>query len=337
MAEIIASDLKDVLSRLSSILTNKGLIENADKFVFNEKTIHVFNGETFIMANFETGVSGGVEGLSLLKYVEKLSTAKVFIEQGENKIDIKKGKSIASFVVEEMADVPVDLNEINWRKAPPNFIPALTACSYTCSQDYTDMRLVVVHVNGEYAESTDQERITRYKLDRRMKEELFIPAEIVPYLAKAKIVHYAKTEDWMLFENQTGDIICHRNVKLGEEYINLEEIVNKCSEGKTLELPDKMYDAVEKAAIFQQDIRIESDRKITVRCKGQKIRIESSGTHGNFLEILPCEIEENFLFTVNPAFLTQIMEKSNTVYFHSDYMRIETDDYVFLTTLACEQ
>lgn len=336
MAEIIASDLKDVLNRLSSILTSKGLIENADKFVFNKDTIHVFNGETFIMANFESDVCGGVEGLSLLKYVEKLSTSKVEIEQGEGKIDLKKGKSIASFIVEEMADLPLDLSDIKWHTAPTNFIPALNACSYTCGQDYTDMRLVVVHVCGTTAESTDQERITRYKLDRRMKDEFFIPAEIVPYLAKAKIVHYAKTEDWMLFENQSGDIICHRNIRLGEEYINLQEIVEKCSEGKPLELPDKMYDAVEKAAIFQSDVKIDSDRKITVRCKGQKIRIESNGTHGNFLEILPCDIEENFMFTVNPAFLTQIMEKSNTVYFHSDYMRIETDDYVFLTTLASE-
>lgn len=334
--EIIASDLKDVLSRLSVVLTNKGMVENADKFVFNKETVHVFDGQTFMVANFATGVEGGVEGSSLLKYIEKLSTNTVEINQVEQKISIKKGRSVASFVIENSSEFPVNLSEISWRKAPGNFIPAITACSYTCGQDYTDMRLVVVHIAGEYAESTDQERITRFKLDRPIKDELFIPANIVPYLSKAKIVKYALTEDWMFFENQAGDVICHRNVSLGEDYENLEQIVKNNSGGKPLELPDKMYDAVEKAAIFQNDIKIEADRRIAVRCKAGKIRIESNGTHGNFLEVIPCDIEESFCFTVNPAFLMQIMEKSNTVLFHDDFMKIENENYVFLTTLAVE-
>jgi len=335
--EVIASDLKDVLDRLSNILTNKGIVEDANKFVFNNETIHVFDGETFIRANFKTDVSGAVEGQSFLKYIDKLGTAKITIAKDEGKINIKKGRSVASFVVEEDVSMPVEPDELPWKKAPGNLIQALTTCSYTCGQDYTDMRSVVIHVAGDFAESTDEERITRYKLNRSIKSEFFVPADIVPFLAKAKVVQYAKTDDWMFFENQNGDLICHRNITFGEPYEDLEKVVNECNEGNPIELPDKMYDAVEKAAIFQSDLKVESDRRVTIRCKGGKIRVESRGTHGNFLEILPCAIEGSFSFLINPAFLMQIMEKSNSIFFHQDYIRIQTEDHVFLTSLAAEQ
>lgn len=334
--EIIASDLKEVLARLSTVLTNKGIVEAADKFVFNEETIHVFDGETFIRANFESGLKGAVEGQSILKYIDKLGTAKIELTQAEGSITVKKGRSIATFVIEDEENLPIDISEIKWRKAPSNFIQAITSCAYICSQDLSDMRLCVIHVKGEFAESTDEERINRFKLDHSVRAELLIPFDIVPYLSKAKVTRYAQTEDWMLFENQAGDLVCHRNITLGEDYQNLEQIVQECDGGNVVELPDKMYDAIEKAAIFQSDLKIKSDRKVTVRCKAGKIRIESHGTHGNFFEVLPTEISESFSFVTNPDFLLQIMEKSNTVFFHPDYIRIQNGDNVFLTSLANE-
>lgn len=335
--EIIASDLKDVLNRLSGILTNKGIVENADRFIFNKETIHVFDGETFIQCQFQSGITGAVEGQSFYKYIEKMSTSKIELVQGEDCINVKKGRAVASFKIEDQNDAPIDMNkEVTWRKCPSNLVQALTACSYTCGKDFTDMRTVVVHIKGNIAESTDEERITRFTLDRKVKDEFFVPVDLINHLSRSKITQYTLSDDWIWFQNQNGDIICHRNIVFGEDYQNLEEVVDQCQEGKAIELPDKMYDAVEKAAIFQADLKIESDRKIIIRCKSGKIRVESHGTHGNFCEILSTDLEESFSFSINPAFLMQIMEKSNSIFFHSDYIRIESQDYVFLTTIAAE-
>lgn len=335
--EIIASDLKDALSRLAGVLTNKGLVEGSESFIFNENTIHVFDGETFIEVTFETGVKGAVEGQSFLKYIEKMGTAKIEISQNDKCVNIKKGKAVASFLVQDEDSAPPVQDTDTWMKAPDNFLAALNACSFTVGKDYTDMRTVVIHMKDSYAESTDEERITRFKLGKKIKCELFIPVDLVPALSRAKITHYSQSEDWMSFKNQEGDRICHRNIALGDSYQDLASVVNECNEGEKIEFPDKMYDAIEKAAIFQANLKIESDRKITVRSRAGKIRIESHGTHGNFSETLTSGLEQNFAFIINPAFMLQIMEKSNTVYFHADYIRIETEDYVFLTSLNSEE
>lgn len=334
--EIIASDLKEVLARLLNILTNKGLVENANKFIFSGDKIHVFDGQTFIQVNFKTEIFGSVEGDSFFKYIEKMGTAKIEMTQTEDKVNVKRGKSVASFVTEKDEDCPIVIDGVEWKKAPENFLAGLNACSYTCGEDYTDMRSVVIHVKNNFVESTDGERITRFTLSSKVRGELFIPKDLVSFLTKGKIVSYAQTEEWMFFKNQNSDLICHRCISLAEEYEDLGKVVEGCNEGEKLELPEKMYDSIEKAAIFQNDVKVESDKRITIRCKGEKLRIESNGSHGNFLEIINSNIQRNFAFSINPNFLMQIMEKSNQILFHEDYIRIEAEEYVFLTCLAGE-
>lgn len=335
--EIIASELKEVLNRLSGILTNKGIVDNSDRFIFKEDVVYAFDGETLIQSKFETGVRGAVEGQSFLKYLDKMANSKIELVQNENCIDVKKGRSVASFKTEVENELPIEINnEIDWKKCPANLLEAMTACSYTCGHDYTDMRTVVVHVKGDVAESTDEERITRYSLKKKVKDEFFVPVDLINHLSRFGIVNYALSSDWLWFKNQNDDIICHRNISFGQEYPDLEQIVQQCQEGKTINFPDKMYDAVEKAAIFQSDLKIESDRKIVIRCKSNKIKVESHGTHGDYCEVLNTDLDKSFSFAINPSFLMQIMEKSDSIFFHPDYIRIETDNYVFLTTLAAE-
>lgn len=334
--EIASKNLSEILGRLSGVLTNKGLVENSDKFVFNGDSIVVFNGETMICVEFDTGIKGAVQGASILKYLEKIGDVDIDIERVENSINIKKGRSVASFVVDDVDGMPLDISNIKWNKIPENFSKCIDACCPVCGNDFSDMRVVVMHVKDDYCESTDQQRLIRYQMTENIKDEFYIPVDLASFLTRVKVTHYSLDEEWIFFKNQQGDIICHRQISLADDYFDLGEIIAACNDGEEIQFPEKLYDSVEKASIFQNDIKIQTDRKITIRCKKGKIRIESNGMYGNYSEVIKTDIESDFQFVINPGFLTEIMEKSNKVCLSEESLRIDGDNYVFLTTLAAE-
>jgi len=335
--DTVASDLKSILGRLAVLLSDKGMIENCDKFHFSNDFIYVFNGQTFILARFESGITGSVDGELFHKLIDKMGTSKISIEATDTEVVVTKGRAVARFALDKADECPIDLNIDTWKEAPENFVSGLMTASLTCGNDRTDFRTMVIHAFEGIIESSDSLRITQFKLSSPMEDELFIPSDIVKFLNRAKITRYSKSESWIYFENQTGDIICHRIAVFGEKYPDLTALLEANSDGKKITFPERMYEAAETAGIFQDDVKNDPDKRITVVCKAKTMRISSKGSAGSYTVPLPVDFDDVIRFSIQPAFLLQAMEKGNDIFLNANCLKVVTSDYVYLTSLSSEE
>ena len=329
--EVIASDLKQVLDNLNSVISTKGLVENCDKFVFNKDGIFAFNGETFVAVNFKNDLKGAVQGSTFYKIIDKHNTNKINIEiDGENLI-VKKGKSKSLFPFDSDAKCPIPLKIKKWLDLPNNFLEAVNVCSYTTGKDYTDMRTVCIHVKGAVAESSDSFRMSVFKLENEIKDELFIPTDALKFFNKCKPIKYCKTKDWCYYQDLNGTIVCHRDISFSDAYPDLSSILAQEEGYYELELPEKLYDSLEKASVFL-DGKVENDKFVSISSSGGKLKILSKGNGGQYSETLKVSFADKIKFDVHPNYMMSAIERNSTIQINENTIKISSES---CTNLIC--
>jgi hypothetical protein len=93
-------ELVNILKLLLINNKNKDVIdgmEMQDHFCFNDSEIFMYDGVVFSSANYETGISGGVEYSMFLKFIESLVDDEIVLTQNKNKLIVSDSKSNATF------------------------------------------------------------------------------------------------------------------------------------------------------------------------------------------------------------------------------------------------
>lgn len=330
--QISVQQFSDAIKRVSSILKEKGVLDTDDKIFFDEGGVFAASGGSFVFIPLQCEFRCCVNGVELAAYCLKLSGGDIDVNLKDNALSIAQGRSSARF---ELFDCVLESPrcEGDGQKLPSRFFESLSLAAQGCGNDYSDMRTMVIHCSGEIVEATDEQRIIRCSLEKAIKGDFIIPFSFISVLGMFEPCYLYDMSDWVLFKDENEAICGHRKISLQSLYPDLGEVLNNCSGGQLVKFPEKMYDAVNKAAVFQARIRFENERKISVKCKNGRLRIESKGGSGSFCEVLPIDCDSNFSFVINPAFLQNMMEKSVSIKVAKEYMRIESDNYVYLTSL----
>lgn len=331
----ISVDLfKDSVKKASSIIKDKGTLDTDDKLVFDGERLYGNCDGRFVSVPFKGDFKACVNGVDLAAYCAKLSGVDMEITVKENALSIVQGRSSARF---ELFDSDIDApDEGEWKGIPQRFIESVLLTSQGCGNDYSDIRTVVIHFAPGFAEANDGQRIVRSNFESGMDGEFLMPNSFVPVLSMFEVTEYCELEDWMLFRDEDGAVFGHRKIAALESYksLNLDSVLDECSGGQEVKFPEKLYDAVNKAAVFLSKAKFESEKRITIKCKGGRLRVESHGGSGAFCEVMPIESKGNFGFQINPKFLLDMLEKSVVIKIANEYMRIESENYVYLTSLS---
>lgn len=330
--EFIASDIKRQLDKLNSLLSNKGLVENSNRFVFDEEGIFAFDGETFVATIFPTELFGAVEGETFYKFIEKLGANKISIEEEENEIIIRKGRSESRFSFEKEVSCPLDLVIDEWKDLPSNFLEALNICSYTTGSDYTDMRTVCIHVKDNICESSDIYRITIFEMQGKIEDELFIPNDVLTFFNKSKPVRYCVRENWVYYEDIDGTIIAHRKPTFEKDYPDLRSKVMQLTDFHIIELPEKLYESLDKSSVFLEG-KFEGDKFVTIICDDGKLALESKNIGKQYNDQMRVHFKDKIKFEINPVFLMQMMEKSNQVHVNEQVIKIDDGGCIYVASL----
>lgn len=330
--ELIASDLKLQLDKLNALLSAKGLVEGANKFSFDEEGIYAFNGEVFIATIFPTDLYGAVEGDIFNKLINKLGANKIDIVKENEELVIKKGRSESRMAFDTDIKCPIDLSVNKWKSLPEDFIEAINVCSYTTGSDYTDMRTVCIHLKGDVCEASDVFRITIFKMKSAIKDELFIPNDILPFFNKSKPIKYCVVDNWTYFEDLDGTIIAHRQPTFEGKYPNLQEKISSLKDFHLVELPEKLYESLDKASIFL-DGKFEGDKFVSITCNEGTLTLDSKATGRCYKDQMRINFKDHIKFDVNPTHLMQIMEKASIVHVNSSIIKIDNPNCTYVAAL----
>ena len=328
----VANELKQLLLPLSRIVATKDTTENGDKFIFDGKKVYAFNGEIFACQELETDFQCAVVAETLFKMISKYDMNEIEIDMGDDGfLHVKKGTNDTTFNIEEEFECPLSTKKVNWAKLPEEFANAITVCSYTTGNDFTEIRGVCVHVEGSVVESTDSTRVTQYFLDGEVDDEMFIPKTLIKYIGQINPVEYAVTKDWLYFRNSSRVTMAFRKTVV-KDYYDLQEIVDSHMEGKEIVLPDKVVDALEKAEIVLTN-EFEGDRFVTIKAKKGKLIITGKGNGGHHKSQMKVKFDDEVSFEVNPRSMIEMLINGNTLILNEDSIVMETENAVLLTTL----
>lgn len=331
--EFIASDIKSQLDKLNALLSTKGLVENSDKFVFDKEGIFAFDGETFIATIFETDIAGAVEGETFYKLISKYGANKITIKIEGSEMVIIKGRSEARLAFDNEIECPIDLFVDDWKELPEDFIEAINIASYTTGKDYTDMRTVCIHLKEGVCESSDSYRITVFQMKEAIQDELFIPNDILTFFNRSKPIEYSLKENWVYYQDLDGTIIAHRLPTFEGKYPDLKEKISGLTDFHKIELPEKLYDSLDRAGIFLEG-KFEGDKFVSITCEEGVLSLQSKNIGKAYKESMRIDFSNKVSFEINPAFLMQMMEKANVVEINDSIIKIQADKCLYVAALT---
>ena len=121
--------LKAALSKVSQLAAQSGV------FIFHENKIITHNGFLTIMEEIEHDITGVVQGDDFLKFINKIKTDELEMEEEKGELRVIAGKSEAGFPLEKEILIPIDhfSRDFDWKELPENFLQNLFFVSFSCA------------------------------------------------------------------------------------------------------------------------------------------------------------------------------------------------------------
>ena len=305
--QINKQKLLNALEAVKPGLANRELIEQSNTFGFVNNKIVTYNDSISIQAPIDLDIEGAVDATKFYGIINKMKAGKegnIDISIEDDQIIIKSKKAKSGLVLQSECKLP--LEEINldgkWKKLPSDFKEGLRICLPSVSNDFSRPIITCINIDGQYLRAGDGERMTKYKLNKKMKSLLSIPSQSVSQLLKYDVTHYLVDDDWGHFK--TADVIFSCRV-LVEEYPDVDHLFD--IEGQELVFPKKIIEAIQRAEVFAKT-DISDDDLIQVIIGGGKLTIKGEDNLGWYKEKMKIDSDIEIAFYTNPKFLVDMFK-----------------------------
>ena len=314
--------LLGALEAVKPALATKELIEQSTCFAFIDGAVSSYNDIISIRYPLEIDLEGAIDSAVFYQLIQKITPDKdgnVTLEFDEAKSHIKvKGKGTKSGLkLDKEIKLPLkeELGEItdeDWITLPDNFITALKFCMFTVGRDMSKPLLTCLNITGDYIESCDNQRFTRYQVDGKgaFDESLIIPGVAIRSMVNYDLVDYKKPEGtgWIHFRT-AGNLIFSTRV-YDDQYPDLTELYEV--EGSQIKFPTGIDTALDRAGLFSKADH-DIDNEVEVEIQDKKLRVKVEGQTGWIEEELPVRYTgEKIAFVTNPNFLIEILKQVDT-------------------------
>jgi DNA polymerase III sliding clamp (beta) subunit (PCNA family) len=338
--KIKRQELVDVLMAIKPGLAQKAIVDQATHFIFTGKRVLTYNDRICISYPFKTDFSCSVSAEEFYKILNKISDDDIIVEFNEGVLKIGglkvkaalttgTGETILSFVES------LDLDNVPNRakKLPDDFKEAIKLCLFSASSNMSTPALTCLFIHDDLVASTDDLRISEYKMKRSMGCSVLIPASSVVELIKFEIVKFAVAEGktWIYFLTKEGAIFCSRLIDVEfPDYAQFLEGINK----ESIMLPDDMNRLVETASILAEEAGNNQEVEIQIgngrlKCKGQnKIGwIESESR---------IQTKRSAKFVIVASFFLDILNHTHTMFFDENKALFNSKEFRHVIALKGE-
>jgi len=328
-------ELINALQAVMPGLSQREIILQSTSFVFTEDgAVVTYNDEIAVSHPIKVNFVGAVPAKEFFAFINKIKTEEIEITASDSEI-IVGSKAKAGLRLEPNITLPIqDLaqpEDSDWKKLPKSFCEAASFCMFTVSRDQTKPVLTCLHVNGQYIESTDNYRITRFDMGAEAKKifkgdhaSLLIPAHAAKSIIGYSPISFATTEGWAHFKNAEGLQFSCRIFE--EEFPDIEQYM-KVS-GDIVQFPASLIDILDKASVFS------NGERVTISLEEGKLLVTSEGTSGWFKEPARVNYEgESIAFEISPDFMKSIRKITDTAEISKNVMKFSGENFTHIVAL----
>lgn len=312
--KISRTELLEALEKVKPGLANKELIEQSTSFAFIGDRVVTYNDEISVSHPVKglENMKGAIKAKTLYEFLARVKDEEIEIEQEENEVLIKTGRSKAGLRFEYEIRLPLEeVGEIgNWMKLPEDFIDALRLCYPACSNDMSRAILTCVNIRDDKVEASDSFQIIQYQLKEKMPADFLIPASSVKELIKYDIQEVSVGENWVHFRTPEGTIFSCRTIE--GEFPDVEKFLG--IEGEEFTFPEDMREALNRANVFaKKETDISTIPTVKVIAKNGELILSARNEYGWFEEKLKTQHEDvKFSFSIGVEFLISLFDRLKT-------------------------
>ena len=329
-------EITKVLSLLSPVLAKNVIVDQADHFVFHKQQIVAFNDQLCIRHPFSCEDVFSVPSSEIYSVFLNMEEEEAEMEVEESNIIISSYQTKAKISILQkgfLIDIVKNLPEIEkWSPIPEELCTALSLCQFSASRDVTQGFLMCVLVDGELVVSSDNLRISIYKMKEKMisEEQILIPATAIPKILQFSIKDYSVASGWIHFKTEENIIISSR--LLQEQYPDVSSFFD--IQGETILFPKQIKNIISSLYVFSVS-SLEINRTISLIFDKEFLVCRAEKEIGWIEKKIPCLSKKEFCILINPVFLSQIFEKTiSKVILSEDRILLTSDSFSHLIALS---
>ena len=326
----------EVLIKIRPGLSRKNIIEQSTHFVFTGKTIVTYNDQISISYPFESDFICSVDADKFYKILFGISSKEIELSFIENKLEIKGKGTKAALVTMQEGPIyerleTLDIDKGRWQKVPDDFLEGLFFCMFSASKDLSLQELTCIFVDKTIMVSSDDIRISQYKMEKGVRDSFLIPASSVSEMKNYNFEEYKVGDSWIHFKTKEEAIFSVRRIQ-GEFNYEWESFFEV--EGEEVIFPKTLKEAIQSTEILAEG-DFDIDKEIKVIIENSKIVCRGEGPYGN-IEVEE-EIKDSSLtlsFFINPIFFKEILEKSGNVIIGDGVALFKSDKFEHVMLLS---
>lgn len=318
--EVNRADFLRVLKYVGSVLAPGGAVRFINGYI-------TATGENqAATAKFATGVDLVVPLADLSKVLSKYKAECVSVWSEANQLRISTKRSQAGITCLEADNSDLVGFDCMAEPVAPEFLQALKVCTKTTAKDHTDPTRSSIHIEGAFVESTDNFRLTRFKMSEEMKPML-IPVQFVAKISGLEITHYGIDKTWAFFQSEEEWFVATRLIDA--DFPDLSQFTH--IHGIELRLPPRLKDMLSRSCIFAKDS--DSDL-VDIRVVSGYVDIKAEGEAGWAAERSRITYDgPERKFRLNPHHLMAFVESAGTITVGDRFLSISGENCTHIICL----
>jgi len=328
--KINRKDLHATLTISQKGLTKREILAQSNAFIFAGDSLITFNGEVLTRTKNPLDIQGAVPADDLLALLAKLPDDEVEVIIKGEELVVKGVRRAAG--ITRCAEIELPYDDVptpkTWNEVPQDLMKVLLQGARVCGKDETQPRTTEIHVTEDLIEACDNFRLFRYMIDTKFKKEVLIPASSLESVGNLKVTHVDIRKGWVHFKTPSKHIVSIRCSS--GEYPDLGPMM-KLKDPEKVRLPKNLGEILSRAEVMHETAY---DARVNITIAEGKLILKAAKESGWYRETKRVKYEGAPLkFSVHPAFLGEVLKKTNQVLIGGNRIKFEAGNEVFIVCL----
>jgi DNA-cytosine methyltransferase len=325
-------ELAKIINHIKPGIQGNASLELLSHFYFSGKELVSYNDKISVLFPCKTEFTAFVKATDLSNIVNRCKDDIMKLSISGKKLNIRTKSmnvNLATLQDEELGkrleSVSESLKGAKWFTLPKNFSECVRLCAFASSKNEADQTLTCVKLGGERCYASDNMRIAKAVLSKKIKPML-IKASEIKNLTGINPTKYSGSNSWLHFKNDDGCIFSIRKVK--GKFPDFEPFFD--FEGTSINLPKELLVGADLASIFVDAIA----PSINISIEKGKCVVSVKSDSGTIQHKSKIKYKgKPIKFSINPDFIKEMMSHSSNIVVSNDRARLDTENFSLLTTL----
>jgi DNA polymerase III sliding clamp (beta) subunit (PCNA family) len=331
------AELLEILAKVKPGLAQKDIVEQFTHFIFSGTEVVTYNDQICISHPLETDFHCSAKADDFYKMIKGVKEDTVEVSLVNEKLVIQSGKTkgCLSTTVEAKAEELVKLLalpglEEHWAPLPEDFLSGIFLTMFGASRDMTKGILTCIQVKDDNLISSDEVRISHYRMKTPFEHSVLIPRSSAGELVKFPVVKFVFEENWAHFCTE-ANVTFSTRIQSGD-YPDVVHFIDSM-EGDDLTLPPELREVVD-SVYFMTDGEVDLDRRITVRATQDTLMVKAEKDIGWVEKTIDFKMDRDTIaFDINPQMFSQVLEKATKMLVATNAALFESGTFRHLVAL----